>query len=251
MNGCGAVSDGGFDARARCAGPSAAVGGDERHVGMFDETVLSGHFDALKDSLAGGAFSGYPKDYQRVDQKTRPVIGKLDLFAGRRVLEIGSNFGMYSLLMSGIADRVTALEPNAPIHRTSLQWKSFFESRGFDFPNVRFVNEGVVHAAGVDYDALLMTLVLYHLTNDEIDLLIEDARAKCEVAIVQCRPGRAAARDRGSFGGYLSRTDRFDGLFDIASNVRFLRALGMKEISITVSPDLLGDEVFPVLVGRR
>lgn len=250
MYGCEVIDDSAMSARVRRDGLPAADIGNGGQQRIFDEAALTDHFATLTASLSG-AFAGYPKDYQRVDQKTRPVIDQLGAFSGRHVVEIGSNFGMYSLLMSGIAKSVTALEPNEPIHRTSLHWKAFFEDKGFDFSNVDFVNQGVAHAVEVDYDALLMTLVLYHLTNEEIDRLIEDAKTKCEVAIVQCRPGRGLARDRGSFGGYLSQTDRFDGLYDIAGNIRFLRALGMKDISVSVSSELHWNEVFPVLVGRR
>jgi hypothetical protein len=250
MQGCEAIDERAMSAGALRGGIPAAGEGNGGGPRVFDEAALTQHFAALTASLSG-SFAGYPKDYQRVDQKTRPVIEQLGAFSGRHVVEIGSNFGMYSLLMSGIARHVTALEPNGSIHRTSLHWKAFFEDRGFAFPNVDFVNEGAMHATGVDYDALLMTLVLYHLNNDEIDRLIEDARGKCEVAIVQCRPGRGLARDRGSFGGYLSQTDRFDGLYDIAGNIRFLHALGLKNVSVSVSSELHWNEVFPVLVGRR
>lgn len=217
----------------------------------FDRSVVIEHYAALCATLPESTFSGYPKNYQRVDQKSMPVIEALGNFSGRRVLEIGSNFGMYSLLMSGVAAHVTALEPDEKIFHGATQWREFFEKKGYNFANVRYVNQGVTCLADVDYDALLMTLVLYHLNNDEIDKLVEDARSKCQVAIVQCRPGRAIARERGSFGGYLSKNDRFDGLCDIAGNVRFLRALGMRNVAVTVSAEMLGDEVFPVLVGRR
>jgi len=218
---------------------------------IFNSAVLQDHYEALKASLDADKFSGYPKDYQRVDQKTLPVIENLHVFAGSHVLEIGSNFGMYSLLMSPIARQVTAVELDPTIYKASLKWRQFFERLGYSFDNVRTINGNVASSLSIEYDALLLTLVLYHLTNDEIDLLIEDARKKCERMVIQCRPGRMLAKERGSFVGYVSKTDRFDGLFDIASNIRFMRTVGMKKINVHVNPELLGDEAFPVLVGYR
>ena len=208
-------------------------------------------FDSLKASLSEDDFGGYPKDYQRIDQKTLPVIDALEIFRDSRVLEIGSNFGMYSLLMSEYAEKVFALEIDDNIFEVGLKWRKFFEERGLSFDNLEQIRGAAREAVRIDYNALLLTLVLYHLKDDEIDLLVKDAKQKCEKIIVQCRPGRAAALQRGSFKGHVSKNQRFDGLYDIAGNIKFLEAIGMKTISITVSEKMLGSEVFPVLVGSR
>jgi len=218
---------------------------------IFSSAMLQANFDQLKQSLNEEIFSGHPKDYQRIDQKTIPVIEKLNIFSGMHVLEVGSNFGMYSLLMAPFARKVTALELDVRIHEVSLHWKKFFEAKGCYFGNVDFLNQGVSYLTSVDYDALLLTLVLYHLTDDEIDRLIEDSRKKCVKAVIQCRPARNLAREKGAFTGHVSKNDRFDGLFDIAGNIRFLKEIGMNNISVTCSSELLGNEVFPVIVGSR
>jgi hypothetical protein len=216
----------------------------------FNVDVFSDKFRLLQ-RVAQSNSSGYPADYQRVDQKTLPVINQLPVLSGCDVLEVGSNYGMYSLLMSPIANLVYALEPDKAIHSVSLSWRHFFESDGYTFENVQFLNKGVSHAPDVSYNALLLTLVLYHLTNDEIDILLDDARTKAERIVIQCRPARMLARQKGSFSGYVSKNSRFDGLFDIAGNIRFLKEIGMRSVSVSVSEQLLGDEVFPVIVGRR
>ena len=208
-------------------------------------------FKDLQDDLGDEGFGGYPKDYQRVDQKTLPVIDALETFSGKHVLELGSNFGMYSLLMTEYARKVVALEIDKSIFNVSLKWRKYFETRGMPFDNLEQINGAASEMVKIDYDALLLTLVLYHLNDDEIDVLVEDARKKCEKIIVQCRPGRAIASQRGSFTGHVSKTSRFDGLYEIAGNIRLLEAIGMKNISVTVSEKMLGSEVFPVIIGSK
>ena len=212
---------------------------------------FAANFENLNNSLAENKFSGYPKDYQRIDQKTIPVIERLEIFRGLNVLEVGSNYGMYSLLMSEIAYKVFALEIDKSIYEVGLKWRQFFENLGCSFYNLEQINDEATRAKQINYDALLLTLVLYHLNDAEIDLLIEDAKAKCEKIVIQCRPARNLAAQRGAFTGHISKTTRFDGLFDIAGNIKFLEAVGMKRISVTVSEKMLGSEVFPVLVGQR
>lgn len=217
----------------------------------FTAQVLSDHFDELQRYISKLQFTGYPADYQRIDQKTEPVISQLDLFANHKVLDIGSNFGMYPLLTSQIARSVTGLEIDKHLHSVSLLWKQFFEEKGYDFSNLTLLNKGSNELVHIDYDALLLTLVLYHLNDDEVDLLIQDAKQKCQKIIIQCRPARILARQKGAFTGHVSKTSRYDGLFDIAANVRFLEEVGMKNIKIHVSEKLLGEEAFPVLVGTK
>lgn len=217
----------------------------------FSSADFTGHFEELMNSISQSDAGGYPLSYQRVDQKTAPVISKLDLFSGCKVLEIGSNFGMYTMLMSRFAKTVTGLEIDRSIFDISGRWLKFFGSKGYRFDNVTLLNESAAACTRIDYDALLLTLVLYHLSDDEIDLIIEDAKRKCDRVVIQCRPGRILAAERGSFSGHISKNTRFDGVFDIAGNIRFLEALGMKKISVTVSEKMLGSEVFPVLTGER
>ncbi len=217
----------------------------------FNADTIKERFDDLKSNLSDLSFSGYPMDYQRVDQKTIPVIERLNVFEGKTVLEMGSNFGMYSLLLSSIAKDVHAVEIDEHLHGVSLRWKEFFADAQNTFSNVHFSNEGALEIGKYNYNALLLTLVLYHLNNEEIDFLLEEARNKCDTILIQCRPARILAKEKGAFRGHVSKNTRFDGLCDIAANVRFLREVGMKEISIYVSEDLLGEEAFPVLIGKR
>ncbi|MDO9639976.1 MAG: hypothetical protein Q7J44_15675 [Pseudotabrizicola sp.] len=217
----------------------------------FSSADFTGHFDELMKSISESKVGGYPLSYQRVDQKTEPVIRKLELFRNRNVLEIGSNFGMYTMLTSQFAKTVTGLEIDRSIFDISGRWLQFFKDKGYSFDNITLLNESAATCTRIDYDALLLTLVLYHLSDDEIDLIIEDAKKKCDCVVIQCRPGRILAAERGSFSGHISKNTRFDGVFDIAGNIRFLEALGMKKISVAVSEKMLGSEVFPVLTGER
>ncbi len=216
----------------------------------LDGEAFSALYPALQAHIQGME-SSYPLDYQRVDEKTRPVIAELGHLRGGKVADIGSNFGMFSLLTSRYAREVIGFERSSPIYAVSQASKNFFETKGYDLSNVRFVNGAVKAVVDVDYDSLLLTLVLYHLNNQEVDMLIEDARKKCERAVIQCRPGRGVEFHRGALTDHVSRNDRFDGLYDIAGNIRFLNDIGLKKIRVSVSPKLFGREVFPVLIADR
>lgn len=222
----------------------------ETKTKILDGDAFSALYPEWKSHIQGME-SSYPLDYQRVDVKTQPVIAELAHFSGAKVADIGSNFGMFSLLASPFARDVTGLERSSPIHAVSEASKAFFETKGYDLSNVSFVNKAVKAIVDIDYDALLMTLVLYHLNDQEVDILMEDARKKCERAIIQCRPGRGVEFHRGALTDHISRNDRYDGLYDIAGNIRFLNEIGLKNIRVSVSPELFGREVFPVLIAER
>ena len=215
--------------------------------------LFHGYYTELLESrdVRACQFYGYPPDYQRIDQKSLPVISRLGLLNGACVLEVGSNFGMYSLLMSGFTKYVYALEIDKCVFEVGLAWRKFFEARGFKFPNLEQINCPSKKASDLEYDALLLCLVLYHLDNDEIECLLEDAKSKCEKVVVQCRPSRVIKSQKGALPGHVSKTTLFDGLCDIAGNIRFLQAMGMKNIAVHVSEKLLGEEVFPVICGYR
>lgn len=209
------------------------------------------NFGDLMISLEDLGGQGYPLDYQRIDQKTEPVIEKLSHLAGCKVLEIGSNFGMYSLLMSSIAAEVIGLEIDRRNLTVSQRIRLFFETKGYQFDNVDIREASAIAAQSIDYNGVLLTLVLYHLDDQEIDALIEDFKIKCNKMVIQCRPGRFFASKRGSFTGHVSRTTRFDGLYDIAGNIQFMETIGLKNIRVTVNAHMLGQEVFPVIIGER
>lgn len=216
----------------------------------YNVDVFKSSYPELQRHIAS-MNSSYPLDYQRIDQKTEPVIDVLSHFAGSRVLELGSNFGMYSLLMSPLAEKVTALEIDPENVSISNTVRVFFESMGYKFENLMFHLQSAGRIVDHDYDALLLTLVLYHLNDNEIDILIEDAKKKAEKIIIQCRPARIIKVSQGTLKSHVSKTSRFNGLCDIASNIKFLQEVGMKKISVVVSEKMLGNEVFPVLIAER
>ncbi|WP_298334890.1 hypothetical protein [uncultured Erythrobacter sp.] len=216
----------------------------------FNADFFTKNFNELQSHISSMS-SGYPLNYQRVDQKTEPVIDALPHFRGSKVLEVGSNFGMYSLLMSPIAKRVTALELDQDNIEISHKFRRFFEGKGCKFENLQFYQQTARSVVDHDYDALLLTLVLYHLNNDEISILLKDAKEKASKIIIQCRPARMIKVNDGSLKSHVSKTNLYNGLCDIASNIQFLENIGMTRIKIVVNENMLGNEVFPVLISER
>lgn len=195
--------------------------------------------------------SSYPKDYQRIDQKTEFVVRNLSLFDGCRVVDLGSNFGMFSLLLASHAECVWGIERSKEFVDISSAVQNYFTGEGFSLANVSFLNASSPEIAKVNYNAILATLVLYHLSDEEVDCLIEDAKSKCERIMLQARPGRAIMWNSGRLPDYTSRNTRFNGLYDVADNIRFLHALGFQKITVETNPVLLGEEVFPVIFAVK
>lgn len=191
----------------------------------------------------------YPLDYQRIDEKTIPVVQNLKHLIDCNVVDLGSNFGMYSLLLGSIAKSVTGIEIDLNHHKVSIEAKSYFESNGYDLNNVNFINNSAKVLPSLAYNGLLLTLVAYHLNNEEVELLISDAKKKCEKVLIQCRPGRSSLYQGNLLRKKVSSNNMFGGLVDIAGNVQLLEAMGMKKIQVHVSPKLYNSEVFPILIG--
>lgn len=207
-------------------------------------------YAALQESI-DGLKSSYPLDYQKIDIKSSLLVDQLPYFTGSKLADVGSNFGMYSILSSRFALQVFAIERSRQSHEVARAAVAFFKENHYSLTNLSLKNLAVSALDAVDYDALLLSLVLYHLSNDEVDGLVEDARKKCERMIIQCRPGRAIKYETGALTDHVSRNTRFDGCYDIAGCVKFMREVGMSEIEIKVDSRLYGGEVFPVLLGKR
>ena len=126
----------------------------------------------------------------------------LEYLKGKAVLEIGANAGVYSYCMTKVADAVIAVEPGNKIakkpYKTSyydqLRMTGLYVDKEEKYDDFFPVNETVEkycqyprECVYTCFNALVMSYVLYHLSNKEIDLLTEHILPKCGVVIIQTR----------------------------------------------------------------
>ncbi len=196
--------------------------------------------------------ASYPRDYQRVDLKTQQVIQNYGFFEGRDVLDLGSNVGMHSFLLARHCRSVQGLEISGYSGHISDSTKRFLSSRGFFVDNVSFIIGAAKDLPSISYDALLACLVLYHLSNDEIDVLLNELKTKVSRIVIQARPARAERVREGTLNDNVAaRNERYHGLYGIADNIQFLSAAGFKNIRVECNAELFDGECFPVILGDK
>ena len=105
----------------------------------FNRYVFNVHYSDLQSHI-GKMETPYPIDYQRIDQKTEPVIERLSHFTNAKVVDVGSNFGMYSLLLAPLAKSVVGVELDSQNFKIANAVKDYFVSKGCEFSNLEFVN---------------------------------------------------------------------------------------------------------------
>jgi SAM-dependent methyltransferase len=202
--------------------------------------------DHIKDIPAS-----YPRDYQRVDEKSAHVIGSLEFFAGMTVLDLGSNTGMYSLLAARHCRKVIGLEKSDLSVNISRQIHELFTKMNYFVSNVSFVCGTVKDLPTLEFDAVLACLVLYHLKDEEIDQLQNILRAKVRRMIVQTRPGRGELAYSGTLPDIATYNNRYHGMYSTAQVMSFLYDSGFTRLEVKTPARLYDGEIFPVITAEK
>jgi hypothetical protein len=202
--------------------------------------------------IVEGKGSSYPANYQDVSGKTEILVSALNIFADSKLLDVGSNFGLFSLLSAKYCRTVTGLEREEKIFEASGAVKEFLAKVGYRVGNVEFykgtVSQGL---SAYDFDSMLLSLVLYHMNDSEIGIIGDALRNRCERVVIQARPGRKQKFQSGSLTDFVSNTTLYNGLISASDNVNFLRDCGFSDIKIINLPHLYDGEDFPLIVGAK
>lgn len=116
--------------------------------------------------------------YQKINARfknTLSAINSLDCDSSLNLLDIGCNNGILSVVSSQKFGTVTGVEFKEEYYRNALTTKEFFSGKGFNLDGVSFENDTLgsyLSNTDKNINAILACQVLYHLSNEDIDELL-------------------------------------------------------------------------------
>jgi SAM-dependent methyltransferase len=212
-------------------------------------------FEELFPALKAAWGEDIPDLYQFDNIRARTVAEHLDFLSGCRVLDVGCNSGIYSLMLGSIAPYVHGIDINEPFIRLAQIAKNHFQRNVHDMSHVTFEQTGFYNfkPAKHAFDAVLACNVLYHLGDEEIKIL-EQILKGCRKAMFQMRPRRQMAYEKAKEKFfYVSRNSVCGGLYTVGHAVDFLQGLGFNHFQIRGEENYWEaiDEPFPVVLASR
>ena len=200
----------------------------------------------LWDNIEGG----YPANYQNLNSpKARAFLRALSYLNDLDIVEIGCNSGLFSCLVSNVANSIYSVDiDNGNILRSKITFDYFF-SKGLCKNNITFKCGNIVDLFPKisDSNCLIATCVLYHLRDNELCVLIDFIKQHIKTLIVQCRPERRKLVENGILNN-VSNLKMYNGLYDLPDNVNFIRDCGFVDITILGVSESKG-AACPVLIG--
>ena len=193
----------------------------------------------------------YPNDYQQITPKSAALIAALPLLADSHVMDIGSNAGLYSLLAARHAASVIGVDPSEPLVRRAEAARNYFEDNAYSVHNARFQCANFADVIlDAKVDAVIASLVLYHLGDENISVLKDYLATQCSKVLIQCRPERMEAFKRHPEWGKVSTTTVYNGLYKIEDCLELLRDCGFSS-ALVMQMDAYYYEHFPVLYAEK
>ena len=118
----------------------------------------------------------------RVKQRLRWLQSTAPFLKNRTVLDCGCNAGMFAIQVCKYANHYFGIDKKSKYLQQALVTK---EVAGLD--NATFLNVSLGQfAANVKFDAIILSRVLYHLSQEEVELLRDEILPNCEIALVVC-----------------------------------------------------------------
>jgi SAM-dependent methyltransferase len=193
--------------------------------------------------------TGYPIDYQGITKKSEPLLLELNRFAGRNVLDIGCNSGLYSYIAGIHAKSILGCDlEQVLIDRAEIS-RSFF-NEFYDSSKVLFHQGSFVDKLSDDIDGIIAACVLYHVGDENLTELIKFLRFKKPLILIQARPARYQAFLKNPSWGGVAATTLYNGMYRIEDNFNFLRDCGYDNVYVTgLNATLFYDEIFPILIA--
>ena len=128
--------------------------------------------------------------YDRVAPRLKAIEPYLKLLTGKQVLEWGCNAGLFAYEISKYAACYTGVDKSEYCYKQALRTKKFIEN-----PNVRFLFGRARDFCDVEYNAFISCYLLYHLHDDELELLRTQVLPKCSVTINMIRTRKREAHN--------------------------------------------------------
>lgn len=216
--------------------------------------LAKAHAKQLSDvwaSVAVDAGTVATSSYQAISDIGRVLIDQLPRLAGARVLDIGCNSGLYSLLASRYVRSVTGCDVKAGYIARAEAAKKYFREHIHPVDNVRFVLGGFNELLTDEVDAIVVAKVLYHLGDQNIAELREFLSRGKKSVLIQARPQRAQAFKRHPEWHQLSVTKIYNGLYGLEDCLDFLRDCNFDKAEVTAMNVATRSEYFPVIFAER
>ncbi|MHC4726108.1 MAG: class I SAM-dependent methyltransferase [Planctomycetota bacterium] len=128
------------------------------------------------------------RDYQNwgcIKDRIKHLRKYLKYFKDKDVLDIGANAGMFGYDIAGVAKSYIGVEKNAPQFKQSQITKRYIKNKNARFHNLALGD--FIKQKENGFNALFASYVLYHIYDEEVDLLKERVLPKCDTVIVYTR----------------------------------------------------------------
>jgi len=192
---------------------------------------------------------GYYPTYQDVNSKSIALIQQLDRFQGRRLLDIGCNSGLYSCLAGLRAASVLGCDVERVLIERANSAAQYIAPH-LPARNVAFRLGSFTDVLDQDFDAVLASLVLYHVGDEALARLAEFLKARKPLVVLQVRPARAEAFASKPDWKVVSTTLKYGGMYTVEGNLEFLRDCGYEDATVHgLNSTLYYGEYFPVVVA--
>jgi 2-polyprenyl-3-methyl-5-hydroxy-6-metoxy-1,4-benzoquinol methylase len=224
----------------------------------FDDKAIRNMFSDLQKLWATVDEQGYPAVYQTFSPKAIAVIDSLPHLQNLRVLDLGCNSGVYSCLAAFYSQSVIGADTNPKLIERAQLTNEYFRCRFPDFRQVEFTTNPyhqIIRSGSVD--CLLMTLVLYHIGDEQVRVLGDLISQHIKSVVIQVRPGRRNAFAKNPNWKSPTTTQVYNGLFSIEDTLDFLRDYGFSSAKITHLDALFASEknsdpeYFPMIIATK
>lgn len=195
----------------------------------------------------------YPYNYQNLSQlKSQTMLRAISYTKERKVLEIGCNSGLYTLMISNYASSIDAIDIDYANVQRALAGFRFARSNGWCLNNINFECARATEflANHEEYDCLVAALVLYYFKDDEIMMIKDYIQKNISRLIIQCRPARRKLVENNPQYGRVSYTSLYGGMYDIAGNLQFINDCGFRDVRIFGMGDMEDDHC-PVIIADK
>lgn len=189
--------------------------------------------------------------YQSVSEIGRNIMGQLHRLKGARVLDIGCNSGLYSLLAARHAEAVIGCDLKEGYIARAEAAKAYFAEHVHPVDNVRFVVSKFNDLLTDEVNAIMAAKVLYHLGDENIEDLKRFLSEGKKKVLIQARPQRAEAFKRHPEWYQLSVTKAYNGLYAVEDCLNLLRDCNFDSAEVTSMVYSTKGEHFPVIFAER
>jgi len=193
----------------------------------------------------------YPRNYQDITSESESLIKCLPLLANSNVIDIGCSSGMNTLLAGRYSHSVIGVDPSEQLIKRALLAKKYFDDHVYSVHNVKFLNGNFSdYINKLNVDAVLASLVLYHLEDSNIEILSNFLKATAKKILIQARPQRMEAFKSHPEWGVVSTTTLYNGLYKTEDCLNFIRDCGFVDASILYM-DTYYHEYFPIIYAEK